>query len=121
MLLGHGGLLGGVHATNGRAIIVGLVTRTDALQKSNFFGCLAIRWSLHVAISRARSREQAFVLQGSDDIGEAAVAKLFRQLSTIGLVAWRQHDCTDLDLAFLFNHLMDDCIDAASEIAGQAF
>ena len=41
---GHDRFLGGVHAAHGRAIIVRLVARADALQERDLAGRLAIRW-----------------------------------------------------------------------------
>ena len=52
VLQGQHCFLGGIHAADGAAIVVVLVTGADALQEGDSFGFLVIRWAGDVASRR---------------------------------------------------------------------
>ena len=78
VVLGQHGLLGGVHAAEARAVGTadGLVARAHALDEDHALGLLAVGRTLDVAFGGARGGQQAFVLQGGDDVGVLAAAVL---------------------------------------------
>ena len=51
----HDGFLRGEHAAYGRAVVVGLVARADALEEGDLLRCLAVRRTSNVAKSRPGS------------------------------------------------------------------
>ena len=78
---GHDRFLGGVHAAHGRAIIVLLVARADALQERDLARRLSIRWPDDVPLGGSGGAEQALELERRDYVRIAAPAKFFRQLA----------------------------------------
>jgi hypothetical protein len=75
VLLGDHGFLGGVHAADRGAIIMALVSRTDALQEGHTLRRSMIGWSMDMTQSRSGGGQQALELEGSDYVGIASKAE----------------------------------------------
>ena len=69
-LPGQDRLLGGVHAADRRAIRVGLIARSDALEPGDAAGDGAVRNAAHDAFRRPGARRQPLVLHRGDDVRE---------------------------------------------------
>src|SRR4030067_2512610 len=82
----QGGFLCGVHAAHGRAVVVVLIARPDALQEGYTPRRRAVRWTDDVPSGRARGREPALELQGGEAVGVAPQAQLGRPRALLRLV-----------------------------------
>jgi hypothetical protein len=118
MLNGHDGFFGGIHAANGRAVIVVLVPASNALQEGDPFWAGLIRGPPDMATGWSAGREHALILESGDNVGVAAETVFLGQLRLVDLVAWGEYDGANIQVAFRFHHVMIDCILAAGEDTG---
>ena len=76
MLFGDDGFFGGIHAADGRTVVVFEVARTDALQEGDPLRLLLVEGPLHMAGVGSRGGENPLELQRREHIREAAVTQV---------------------------------------------
>ena len=120
MLFGHDGLFGGVHAADGRTVVVGLVAGADALQEGDLPGRLSVGWAQDVPVGGAAGVQQALELQRRHHVGVASPSELLGQLGVVGLVARGQDDGADLHLLDPLDHVVVNGVEATDVLTTQA-
>ena len=69
-------LFGGVHAADGRAVVMVLVARTDALKKSDLLGVLSVRRPEDLPLVRTTCGEDSLKLEAGHDVWIPGVTHL---------------------------------------------
>ena len=76
MLFGDDGFFGGIHAADGRTVVVIEISRSYALQEGDPLRLLPVERPEHMAGVRSRGGKNPLELQGREHIREAAITQV---------------------------------------------